>query len=256
MVNTVNSILNQTYEDYEIIIKDGLSTDASLETLKEAEVMKTHLNNGKIQIISRKDQNVYDGMNQALDYCSGEYILFLNCGDLFCSEDVLEKVAQEIQNYSQPDNAIFYGNTYCNRTQVVVHSANKITGFTCYRNIPCHQSCFYSRDLFLQKKYDTRLKIRADYDHFLWCFYEKKTQFYYMDILIADYEGGGISESKENQKTDRDEHEAVIRRYMRRAEIIKYKLIMMLTLAPIRRRMAESEAFSQIYHKIKCKIYR
>ena len=99
------------------------------------------------------------------------------------------------------------------------------------------------------------MKIRADYDHFLWCFYQGRAAFRYLDIVIADYEGGGISEKKENQKTDKAEHELVIKRYMKGSEILKYKGIMLLTLAPLRRWIAESSSFSGIYHRIKNLIY-
>ena len=232
-----------------------------------------------------EDKNVYDGMNQALSLCKGDYLLFLNCGDFFHDAQVLEHVAEwiekglkkqsaEEQVKQQKENevkqekeskegwknrnaipAIYYGNTFCSRTGAMVHSAPSITGFTCYRNIPCHQSCFYDRRLFEKKQYDTSLKVRADYDHFLWCFYVKKASFRYMDIIISDYEGGGISEVEENRRLDQEEHKLVTKRYMSSGELLKYKTIMLLTLAPLRRKLAEDSALSGVYHRFKNIIY-
>ncbi|MBE5851382.1 MAG: glycosyltransferase [Lachnospiraceae bacterium] len=261
LVKTMNSILDQTFTDYQVIIKDGVSKDGSLGLLEEDSRLGEALATEKILVICQKDKSVYDAMNQAAEYVQGDYILYLNCGDVFFDKEVLERVTKYIDNAENSKTflgkgAIFYGNTFCSRTGVMVHSAPKITGFTCYRNIPCHQSCFYSKNLIQEKKYDDSLKIRADYDHFLWAFYEKEAEFYYMDTVISDYEGGGISESKENQSLDKREHELIIKRYMKKSEIAKYKTIMFLTLAPLRRWIAESTALSGIYHRLKEMIYR
>lgn len=267
---TINSILEQEFQDFEIIVKDGGSTDGAVEKLQQENVVQKAIAEQKLKLIIRLDENVYDGMNQAIDVCLGEFILFLNCGDRFHDNKVLERTAKIVDTEMDSeaggktdalnDNienkpVIYYGNTYCMRTGSMVHSSPEITGFTCYRNIPCHQSCFYDRRLFQEKKYDINLKIRADYDHFLWCFYRGGVEFRYMDLTVADYEGGGISETKENRKTDRAEHELVIKRYMKTGEIIKYKGIMLLTLAPFRRWIAESSSFSGIYHRIKGWLY-
>lgn len=257
---TVSSIWKQSFTDYEVIVKDGGSTDTSPEKLREDAEAERALESGKLKLIICPDRGVYDGMNQALERCRGEYVLFLNCGDVLHDSNVLKAVDREIENCKSraaaDEKMIFYGNTFCIRTGAWVHSAPVITGFTCYRNIPCHQSCFYDKRLFQKKKYDMRLKIRADYDHFLWCFYVEKANFQYMDITVADYEGGGISEFSENRRRDRREHEEVIRRYMKTKELLKYKTIMLLTLAPLRRWIAESSSMSGVYHKIKAFVYR
>jgi len=261
LAKTMNSILDQTFTDYQVIIKDGVSKDGSLELLEDDSRLGEALATEKILVICQKDRNVYDAMNQAAEYVQGDYVLYLNCGDVFFDKQVLERVAKYIDSVEKSktfleSGAVFYGNTFCSRTGVMVHSAPEITGFTCYRNIPCHQSCFYSKNLIKEKRYDDSFKIRADYDHFLWAFYKKKAKFYHMDIVVSDYEGGGISESKENMTLDKSEHELVIKRYMKKSEIAKYKTIMFLTLAPLRRWIAESTALSGIYHRLKEMVYR
>ncbi len=274
IIQTMKSIQDQTFDDYEVIIKDGGSRDGSIEEMMNVPRIKAAVEAGKVQVHVQEDKSVYDGMNQALSLCKGDYLLFLNCGDFFHDDQVLEHVAKWIKEDLSKQNVedkagqikvdqisrndiptIYYGNTFCSRTGAMVHSAPSITGFTCYRNIPCHQSCFYDRRLFEEKQYDTSLKVRADYDHFLWCFYVKKASFRYMDVIISDYEGGGISEVKENQKLDQEEHKLVTKRYMSAAELLKYKTIMLLTLAPLRRKLAEDSALSSLYHRLKNMIY-
>ena len=92
LLDTIDSIINQTYQNYEIIIKDGESTDGSVEQVKScyAEQME------RIRIISQRDSGIYDAMNQACTYAKGDYYLFLNTGDSFYDEYVLEKITDGI----------------------------------------------------------------------------------------------------------------------------------------------------------------
>ena len=62
---TIKNIRKQTYDNYEIIVKDGLSKDGSLETLPEDE---------RIKVYCLKDTGIYDAMNQAVDKVSGDYV--------------------------------------------------------------------------------------------------------------------------------------------------------------------------------------
>ena len=82
---TLLSILNQTFTDYEVIIKDGGSKDGSTDFLQKEGILD---NNPQIRYITQPDESIYDGMNQALSYVNGKYVQFLNCGDLFYDKDV------------------------------------------------------------------------------------------------------------------------------------------------------------------------
>lgn len=243
--STVDSILGQSYDYYEIIIKDGFSMDGSVEKLPK---------NEKIHIYQEKDSGIYEAMNQASKKVSGDFVLFLNCGDTFHDKDVLSKTNEYMTK--NPGHGIYYGDTFCEQTNTAVASAPVITAFTCYRNIPCHQSCFYQKDLLLRKPYDPILRIRADYDHFLWCYFKADAKPMYLSFVVADYEGGGYSESKVNKKRDKEEHKLIVRQYMSGAQRFKYGLIMALTLAPVRRYLAEKTWFSSIYNKIKAGLYK
>lgn len=241
---TVDSILAQTEKDVEIIIKDGNSTDGAVEALEKRE---------NIRIIRQADKGIYDAMNQAAAQAEGEILFFLNCGDKFHDEKVLENVKESVQGSKAK---IFYGDIFSVLTNSLVPSNPHMDAFGCYRNVPCHQACFYRKELFEERGYLLQYKVRADYEHFLWSFFEKKAEPLYVSIIVANYEGGGFSETKENKKKSAVEHKEITSKYMSRGQLFKYKLILAVTLAPVRSRMAESERFSKIYNRVKKLVYR
>ena len=75
-------------------------------------------------------------------------------------------------------------------------------------------------------------------------------------MIIAAYEGGGYSETKENRKRSARQHRDIVVRYMGRRKADKYRLIMLLTLAPLRSAMADSRHLSAMYNRIKTFIYK
>ena len=258
LAQTLASINNQKYDNYEIIVKDGWSQDGSVDEITPDE---------KTNISRERDKGIYDAMHQAVSHVTGDFILFMNCGDNFMSDTVLadaEKFilqAQGAQSYNPVidrinyQKSVYYGDTYSSKTNSLISSPPKIDGFACYRNIPCHQSCFYEASLCKEKPYDLNYKIRADYDHFLWCYYVAKADIKHMGIVVSAYEGGGYSESKANRRRDKEEHGLITKKYMSRDELFKYRLIMALTLSPIRKAMAESKTLSGLYHGVVKIIY-
>lgn len=241
---TVDSILMQTQKNVEIIIKDGNSTDGAVEALEKRK---------NIRIFRQADQGIYDAMNQAAALAEGEILFFLNCGDKFHDEKVLENVQKAVQESSAK---IFYGDIFSVLTRSRVPSNPHIDAFGCYRNVPCHQACFYRKELFEERGYLLQYKVRADYEHFLWSFFEKQAAPLYLPLIVADYEGGGFSETKESKKVSAVEHKEITAKYMSRKQLFQYKLILGLTLAPLRSRFAESERFSKMYNAAKRRIYR
>ena len=277
--HTVESILGQSCEDYEVIIKDGGSTDGSLDFLPKDHCSHSTIEKGtiddeldqeknrvkpaeqeRIKLITKKDQGIYDAMNQALEEAVGEYYLFLNCGDYFYDLKVLEKTKREIERKQDETKekkpSIFYGNLFNRKQHSVITSAPQITDFTLYRNVPCHQVCFYHYSLFLERGYDISYRVRADYEHFLYSVKKERALCHAMDHVVASYEGGGFSETKENRKRSSLEHKQITQIYLKKSGCIKYRLILWLTLAPLRSKIAESPGLSAGYNKIKSLLYR
>jgi glycosyltransferase involved in cell wall biosynthesis len=246
---TLDSILLQTFTDYEIIIKDGLSVDGSLDTFLER---SKHQN---IYVFREKDSGIYDAMNQAVQEAAGRFVYFLNCGDTLFDGQVLEKVKENITKDSATYR-IFYGNVLEALTGQEVSSNPQINRFACYRNLPCHQSCFYQRELLTEHPFEIKYQIRADQEHFMWCVLDKGVKSKFIPVLVANYEGAGFSEAKENPRASLNEHKEITRKYMPKAEIFRYRLIMLVTLAPLRTALSRSRHFAAVYHRIKKRWYR
>lgn len=246
LLKTVDSILTQSYENFEVIVKDGMSADGYVEKLPT---------DSRIKVVRQKDKSIYDAMNQAISLAGGDYMLFLNCGDYFYDKKVLEKVAAWIAT-DKASSEIYYGDIYNRIVGAKIVSNPHINAFACYRNIPCHQACFYGRKLMQRRNYEPKYKVRADYDHFLGSYFEDGVRPVSMQIMIASYEGGGYSETKENLERSAREHEEIVKKYMSRGQILKYKLLLALSLAPLRTKIAQSDKLSGIYHKMKEVIYR
>jgi len=242
---TIESIMTQTEADYEVIVKDGLSKDGSLETLPE---------NPKIKKFSQKDTGIYDAMNQAVKFSTGEYLYFLNCGDYFYNKDSLKLIKAGITK--NPGRKIYYGNAFFRRADTVIHVPKKIDDFTCFRNIPCHQACVFESSLFEKKGFELYYKIRADYEFFLRSYFNFEIDPCYLEVVIADYEGGGFSESKANSKRDKQEHIQIVNRFMKKSQIIRYQLFMIITLQVLRKYIAERSCLSGFYDKVKSKLYK
>lgn len=263
LVETMKGVAKQTYRNYEVVVKDGGSRDGSLEALREYLTGQEELR-PLVRILEQPDTGIYDGMNQATREARGEYLYFLNCGDHFASETALEQAAAEIgraagQEEDSGQNAvsrIFYGDIYDALRGQVVASNPHMDDFACYRNVPCHQACIYHHSLFAERGYKPQYRVRADYEHFLWCYFRQEARPRYIPVTLASYEGGGFSETPENRKRSAREHREITAQYMSRGQLRKYRLILLLTLAPLRTRMAESPAWSGFYNRCKKLLYR
>jgi hypothetical protein len=168
---------------------------------------------------------------------------------------VLRKVKETIDGRNDAP-VIYYGNILEQKTGTVVQSNPVLDDFACYRNLPCHQACFYDRRLFDSRKFDTGYKVRADYEHFLWCLYEAHAEAVYMPFVVSAYEGGGFSESKAAKKLSKQEHREIVAKYLPRGKVFKYRIIMVLTLAPVRTWLTEHPATAKIYQRCKQMLYR
>ncbi len=284
--STLDSIERQGFRDFEVIVKDGGSGDGSLEAAYETarrwghdpELWDARANGGTkevtgqkrqqgsevswpvLKVVKKKDSGIYDGMNQAVGEACGRYVYFLNCGDAFYSETVLQEMADFIRGAGEGDvPGIFYGNIFERLTGVQVASNPKMDAFGCYRNVPCHQACFYDRELLAAHPFEIKYRVRADYEQFLWCFFTgvngKQAAFFYKDMLIADYEGGGFSETKENRQVSAAEHREITEKYMTPGQLLKFRMIMLLSLAPLRTKIAENEKTAKIYNRCKELVY-
>lgn len=235
---TIRSIVEQTFKDYEIIIKDGLSKDDTIKIAKKY---------SKPIIIEKKDNGLYDAMNQAINLSNGKYIIFMNCGDCFASNNVLERIFHEIGN--QKIGMVFGDYT---RDEIVHKQPSKITRFYLFRTPLCHQTVFFNGECLRNNTnhYDTTYKILADYDLELRLF--STYSFKHVEIEVCSYLGGGISETKTGKQKKKKERSSIIRKYYSFFERFIYGFILLLTFPRLRNKIAEkgNNRLHKFYQKI------
>jgi len=185
--NTMQSVLDQTFTNYEYIIVDGLSTDDTCKIIKE--YINKFKNKGiTIKYISEKDKGIYDAMNKAINMAEGKWINFMNADDKFNNNYVLEKIFKhKLENYD-----IIYGNTVqINKNQKVFSKGRPLRAIK--NNLPfCHQSCFTKTILMKKHPFNLSYKIASDYNFFLGAYFNSY-RFHYINITIADYSLEGFS---------------------------------------------------------------
>ena len=267
LLKTVESVVRQTYTDYKILVKDGMSTDGSIEKLKKAYQVGSidSDEDSRITLLESCDNGIYHAMNIATSHLEGKvkagenpsYVFFLNCGDYFKNENVLRDVHKLILDRNLKEGttlpAIFYGDIFDRSAGARVASNPRIDDYACYRNVPSHQACFYDERLIYRNPFDLKYKVRADYEQFLRCFYREKAETVYMPVLIADYEGGGYS--AQNLKISEKERREIISMYLTSSQIRKYDILRVLTLSKLRTALSSNKLTAGLYNSVKELIY-
>ena len=133
--NAINTVLKQSFKDYELIIIDGLSNDGTLDLIKEYAVKSQE----RIKFISEKDKGIYDAMNKGIDLAKGEWLYFLGSDDRFANDDVLENIHKKIRNESN-SLSLVYGDVIRSRTGD--RYIGELTGLKIFTNNICHQAAF------------------------------------------------------------------------------------------------------------------
>ncbi|SKB57330.1 Glycosyl transferase family 2 [Lachnospiraceae bacterium] len=184
---TMDSVLSQTYQDFEYIIKDGGSTDDTVEIAKSYEDA-FHKKGIRFKVISGKDKGIYDGMNAGVREASGDWINFMNAGDEFFSKDVLEKIFAG-RNWDGTD--LIFGDT-AEEEFGELHYFRKCPELIEARMPFSHQSVFVRREEMLKHPFDLKYPIGADYN-FLLTLNDEKKVFSDSDVLVARISKTGTS---------------------------------------------------------------
>lgn len=186
--DTIESVLHQTYPNIEYIIVDGLSTDSTMDIVRQY----IPLFNGRLKYVSEKDKGIYNAMNKGIKMSSGEIIGILNSDDYY-ERSAVEKIIQ----YSNPNKCrIVYG--YMN---MIKHNSIESV---CMNNhiklkeemIP-HPTCFVSRKVYV--RYGLFLewfKMAADYELMLRFNKKDDVEFFQVKEIISNFRVGGRSYNK------------------------------------------------------------
>lgn len=214
LLKTISSVINQTYRDFEFIIIDGGSTDGSVD------VIKTYAD--KIDYwVSEHDTGVYHAMNKGVAAAQGEYCNFMNSGDCFYNNTVLEKV------FVQKNMADILIGKARTPHRIIDPPGNPTLAYFYNREPINHQAAFIRRHLLLKYPYDEKnLKIVSDWKFFLDAFIAGNCSYQPIREFIVDFDAGGVGSL--NMDINLAEQSNVINaaiypRILEDYQIIKYK---------------------------------
>lgn len=156
---TIESVIHQTYKNFEYIVIDGGSTDGSIDILKEYD---THID----YWISEPDGGIYQGMNKGISKATGDYLNFMNSGDCFFDSKRLEL----IDNIHYDTDIIVGSDYYYNSTNgqgFTSYLPPRLSMYSLYKGSFPHQSSFFRRELFKDCLYDEHLRMVSDWKFFI-----------------------------------------------------------------------------------------
>ncbi len=181
---TINSVLNQSYQNIEYIVIDGGSTDGSLDIIKK-------YSNQISYWVSEPDKGIYDAMNKGVAAANGLYVGFINAGDFYYSSSAIRDIF-DAKYESLPD--VIYGyqvHSYAYgdfvRKKMDISNLNKFMPFG-------HPASFVKTDLLKSKGFDTSFKIAADYNLF-YNLYKEGHSFEHRNVIVSVFDSTGISNS-------------------------------------------------------------
>lgn len=236
---TMESVLNQTSNEFEYIIVDGGSTDGSVDYLI---AQNSEFRTQNFSFISEKDKGIYNAMNKGIRMAKGEYIHFLNSGDWLVDEFVVERMLKELRSFesgvlskelgvkspeiieSAPID-IFVGNKITVRPDGKVrygrNDKRPVTALTFYRGTIEHTSAYIRRAMFdVVGMYDETLRIVSDYKWYFDAVLNHNALVVFTDIYVSYFDNTGISST--NLTLDKAERRQVLEQMLPPAVLADY----------------------------------
>ena len=191
--DTIQSVLRQTYSDIEYILVDGVSTDGTLDIIRQNE----SLFEGRLKWISEKDNGIYDAMNKGIRMATGDVVGILNSDDYFTANDVVERM---VSTFTDAEIDAVYGDIH------FIHDGEPDKCVRYYSSkpfrplwlrfgfMPAHPS-FYCRKKVFDKAglYKTDYKIGSDYEMMVRLFMVHKIRAKYLPLDFVTMRTGGAS---------------------------------------------------------------
>ena len=188
---TIESVVNQTWKNFEYIIIDGGSTNGDVEIIQSYQDQINYW-------VSEPDKGVYNAMNKGIKKATGDFIIFMNSGDVFNDNNVLENTVPLFNK----DAYFIYGNNYKekeNSKRLKTYSS-KLTFSFFYTSSLNHQATFIKRDVFTELfYYDENKKIVSDWELFVVGICKQNLLYQYINQTISVYDFTGMSSDKKYQ---------------------------------------------------------
>lgn len=191
--DTIDSVLRQTYHDIEYIVKDGGSTDGTVDILKEYEPKFC----GRMKWITEKDKGIYDGMNKGILMSTGDVVGTLNSDDFFTDEHVIENMvkAMEEKKVDAVYGDIHFVKNSDLKTNIRYYSSKHFRPFWLrFGFMPAHPSFYLKRDVYEKAGlYKTDYKIGSDFEMMVRLFHKYRISYHYLPQDFVTMRSGGAS---------------------------------------------------------------
>lgn len=199
---TIESVNNQTYKEFEYVVIDGGSNDGSMNFL---ETNKAQFN----YWVSEPDNGVYQAMNKGIEKATGEYLLFLNSGDHFYNNRVLEKN----QRFLNDSDIIYFDLQVVEGDKKFIKTYPNTLSFSYFveDTLP-HPATFIKKEAFVKTNlYKEDFKIVSDWKFFIDAICKYNLSYKRISKPLSTFYIGGLSSNPENQIIKFKEKEDVIK---------------------------------------------
>ena len=205
--DTLSSVLNQSYKNYELIIKDGGSNDNTVEICREYE----NIFEGRLKVISEPDKGIYDAMNRGIDNASGDIVGILNSDDFYTSDDILDRIAKEFSankdldaiygdiHFVSPDNL-----TKCTRYYSSSYFRPSLLRFGF---MPAHPSFYVRKEVYDKYGlYDLQFRTSSDFEWIVRLFakYHIRAKYIKKDFVTMRTGGESTAGMEAKRKVNND----------------------------------------------------
>ncbi len=207
LYNTLLSVFEQSNKNFEFLVIDGGSTDGSEKLLDDYK-------NKISYTVSEKDNGIYHAMNKGIKAASGDFIIFMNSGDVFYNETVMETIVAELKETDE----IVYGDVlvksaFSGNTKVQVHP-EKLTFKYFYERTICQQACIVKKTLFDTVFYfNEDYKIASDWEFLTVAIFKANSSFRKIPHVIAIFDTSGVSSNEKMRKIAVSEREQTLEKY-------------------------------------------
>lgn len=216
---TLDSVCSQTYKNIEYLIIDGASTDGTTD------LFQYYSGYSYIHFYSEIDYGIYNAMNRGIARASGDYVYFMNAGDLFYDDQVLSEVASYI---GEDKDTIYFGKICMlfadglRQIQDISNNKKTLSETLISGEMPCHQSVFSPREALINHYFREKYRIRADYE---WMLYSLVRGYAYkaIPLIIGYYDTSGASGRLKNSVLFQKEEQEILDEYKENFTEEEYK---------------------------------
>lgn len=202
---TIESVISQTWQDFEFIVIDGGSTDGGTQVIEQFKERIDYW-------VSEPDKGVYSAMNKGIKAAQSEFLIFMNSGDTFYNEKVLEEIESQLTD----EYDIYYGDYYRIKSNSIRKKTfpEKLSFSFFYSGTLSHQSSFIRRNLFHTIfLYNEEYKIASDWEFFIYAICHQNVPYKYLKTIVSNFDFTGISSIAKYKHVSDDERRKTLEKY-------------------------------------------